>query len=213
LTGGGAAIILDQELPATNSKVTIRGNRSQGDSTFAVVLGTIDSVIAQNIVDATEGTALFVGGNNTNLQIRGNRIRNAGTRAIRFNTAFFPGSANTGVLVARNIITNAGRSGISVDSVGGESALVASTIQGNTIKDCGLGIGGGDGIRIEAAAPGNTGNTISKNKISGSFNHDCHDATLGAGTAGTGNTWDHDTATTQSVANLCLPGPANGLAD
>jgi hypothetical protein len=179
-----------------------------------VILGTLDSVFSKNKVNATAFTAVFVGGGNVNLGIVGNTVTNAGTRAIRFNTAAFGGSASTGVLVTKNVIDSAGVHGITADSGAGESTLVASTIVKNTVTDSGQG-GDGDGIRIEdpLATGANGGNTIADNTISGSFNHDCHDVSVGAGTAGTANTWSGNAATTQDVANLCFTGAANGVAD
>jgi nitrous oxidase accessory protein NosD len=205
-TSVAAAIIVDQEPGSTTDRLEVIGNKSQGDSTFAVILGTVDSVFAKNTVDSTAGTAIFVGGNNVNLEISKNTVTNAGTRGIRFNTAAFGGSANTGVLVSSNVVDNAGIHGISIDSSAGETTLTASTIEKNTVTNSGQS-GSGDGIRIEdpLASGANTGNTLDKNTISASFNHDCHDDT-----PNTGNTWTDNTATTQSVANLCFSGPANG---
>ena len=205
-TTNAAAIIVDQEPGSTTDRLEVIANKSQGDSTFAVILGTVDSVFAKNTVDSTVGTAIFVGGNNVNLEISKNTVTNAGTRGIRFNTAAFGGSANTGVLVANNVVDKAGVHGIAIDSSTGETTLTSSTIEKNTVTNSGQS-GSGDGIRIEdpTASGANTGNTIDKNTISGSFNHDCHDDT-----PNTGNTWTGNTATTQSVANLCFSGPANG---
>ena len=213
-TANAAAIIVDQEPGADTERLTVTGNKSQDDSTFAVILGTVDSVFSKNTVESTAGTAIFVGGNNTNLAITGNTVRNAGTRGIRFNVGIFGGSASATVTVSKNVIENAGVHGIAGDSSGGESSLVSSTIEMNVVTGSGQG-GSGDGIRIEdpAASGANGGNTIARNTISGSANHDCHDATAGGGTAGTANTWSHDAAATQSVADLCFPGAANGVAD
>ncbi|MCC6766415.1 MAG: right-handed parallel beta-helix repeat-containing protein [Deltaproteobacteria bacterium] len=215
-----AGIIMDQLSAATNDRIKITGNRSESDVTFAVILGTLDSSFSKNKVnsDGTTGTAVFVGGKNTNLVITGNTVTNAGTRAIRFNTQFFPGfppgGASTGVTVTKNVIDKAGSHGIAVDSGAGESALVASTIVKNTVTDSGQD-GAGDGIRIVdfMAMGANGGNTVEDNEVSGSFNHDCHDTTTGAGTAGTASTWVGNTATTHNVANLCFTGAANGVAD
>jgi nitrous oxidase accessory protein NosD len=211
---GAAAIIVDQEPGASTERLTVSKNQSQGDDTFAVILGTVDSEFSKNTVDATVGTSFFVGPNNLDLTISKNTVTNAGTRGIRFNTAIFAGTANASVVVSKNVVDQAGVHGIAVDSDAGESALVNSTIENNTVTASGQ-TGTGDGIRIvdPMASGANGGNTIERNKISGSFNHDCHDGTAGAGTAGSANTWASDTATTQNVANLCFTGAANGVAD
>lgn len=216
----GAGIILDQQTANTNDRIKVAGNRSEGDGTFAVILGTVDSTLSKNKVNgnAGTGTAIFIGGNNVNLGITGNTVTNAGTRAIRFNTQFFPGfppaGPNTGVVVTKNVIDKAGSHGIAVDSGAGESALVNSTIVKNTVTDSGQG-GAGDGIRIVdfMGMGANGGNTVEDNTISGSFNHDCHDTTTGAGTAGTASTWTGNAAATHNVTDLCFTGAANGVAD
>ncbi len=209
----GAGIILDQLSAATNEKLKIQSNRSLDDATFAVILGTVDSTFAKNKVigGAASGTAIFFGGNNVDLQITRNSVVGAGTNGIRFNTQFFPGfppSAPSSLLsVSKNDILNAGTHGIAVDSGAGEASLVSSIILKNTVTGSGDD-GAGDGIRIEdplATGP-NSGNDVEGNIISGSANHDCHDP------SGV-NTWSSNTAATQSVANLCFTGAANGVAD
>ena len=211
-----AAVIIDQEVVVTNSALTLERNKSQNDGTFAVVLGTADSRVRHNEIADTTGTAIFVGGNNVDLEISKNQITNAGTRGIRFNTAAFGGNANTGVWVMGNLVTGAGRHGIVADSGAGESTLINSIIEKNVVTNSGTGIDGGDGIRLEdpTLTGSNGGNTIRKNNISGSFHHDCHDGTAGTGTAGSANTWDtSNTAATQNLANLCFTGAANGVAE
>jgi hypothetical protein len=209
----GAAIILDQLSATTNEKLKVQSNRSMNDATFAVIVGTVDSTFAKNKIlgNATTGTGILLGGNNFDLLIKQNVVQNAGTNGIRFNTQSFPGFPPSGpssaLDVMKNDIQNAGAHGITIESVAGEASLVASTILKNEVTDSGEG-GTGDGIRVEdplATGP-NSGNDIVANIISGSANHDCHDSS-GA------NTWSSNQAATQSVANLCFTGAANGVAD
>lgn len=212
-TNIAAAIILDQLSSATNDRVKVTGNQSSADSTFAVVLGTVDSTLSKNKIfgGPTTGTAIFIGGNNVRLAIAGNTITEAGTRGIRFNTQLFPGfppsGPSTGVQVTKNTIERAGVHGIAIDSGAGEASLISSLVAKNKVIDSGQG-GAGDGIRVEdplATGP-NLGNRIEFNTISGSTNHDCHDPS-------TVNNWSSNTAATQSAANLCFAGAANGVAD
>lgn len=211
-TAEAAGIIIDQEVPSTNDRLKVLRNESHGDSTFAVILGTVDSSVERNLVEGSVGTAIFVGGGNQNLRLFRNTVSNAGTRGIRFNVFFFGGSVNTGVVVSKNVIEGAGVHGIAIDSVAGENALEFASITDNVVTGSGVG-GTGDGIRVEGGATGNRGNAIQFNEISGSANHDCHDATTGGGTAGTSSAWAGNTAATQNVANLCFTGAANGVAD
>lgn len=207
----GAAIILDQLSAATNDRVKVTGNRSTNDATFAVVLGTVDSKFAKNTITGgpTTGTAVFVGGNNERLDISRNTITEAGTRGIRFNTQFFPGFPPSGpsvaTVVAKNVIDRAGGHGIAIDSGAGEASCVSAIIAANRVTGQS---GTGDGIRIEdplAMGP-NYGNRVEFNIVSGSANHDCHDPS-------NVNNWSSNTAATQSAANLCFTGVANGVAD
>ena len=211
-TAEAAGIIVDQEIPSTNDRLKVLRNESHGDSTFAVIVGTVDSSFERNVVEGSLGTAIFVGGNNQNLRLFRNTVTSAGTRAIRFNVFFFGGSVSTGVTVSKNVIDGAGVHGIAIDSVAGESALAFAQITDNVVTGSGAG-GSGDGIRVEGGATANPGNVVQFNAISGSANHDCHDATTGGGTAGTSSAWAGNTAATQNVANLCFTGAANGVAD
>jgi hypothetical protein len=183
-TEAAAAIIVDQEPGSTTDRLKVLRNDSKNDATFAVVVGTTDSSFERNTVDGTVGTVIFVGGNNENLSLFRNVVSNVGTRGIRFNTFFFGGAPSTGVSVSKNTVTGAGVHGIAVDSVSGESALEYAMIADNVVTGSGAG-GTGDGIRIEGGATANPGNRVQFNTISGSANHDCHDATTGSGTAGT----------------------------
>lgn len=212
-TNVAAAVVLDQLSSATNDRVWVTGNRSTADSTFAVVLGTVDSTFSKNKIvgSPAAGTAIFVGGNNVRLALVGNTITEAGTRGIRFNAQLFPGfppsGPSTSVMVTKNVIDKSGSHGIAIDSGAGEASLVSSIIAKNIVTGSGQD-GAGDGIRIEdplATGP-NLGNRVEFNTVSGSFNHDCHDP------SGVNN-WSNNTAATQSVANLCFTGPANGVAD
>lgn len=212
-SNAGAAIILDQLSANTNDRVKVSGNRSIGDATFAVVLGTVESSLTKNAIFGSPltGTAIFIGGNNSQLAIKGNTITQAGTRGIRFNTQFFPGfppgGPTTGALVTKNVVDRAGVHGIAIDSGAGEASLTGSLVAHNEVIDSGQS-GTGDGIRVEdplATGP-NGGNQIESNAISGSANHDCHDPS-------NANTWSSNVAGTQSEPNLCFAGPANGVAD
>lgn len=211
-----AGIIIDQLTPDTNDRIKVTGNRSTNDATFAVVLGTVDSTFSKNKItgnpaDPNAGTAVFIGGNNTRLAITGNTITTAATTALRFDAFYFPGyppgGPSSSVSVTKNVIDSATRHGIYLDSFTGEPSLVNSSITKNKVLDSGQG-GAGDGIRVDdpLATGSNSGNTIDGNAISGSANHDCHDPS-------TANTWSNNTAATQSAANLCFTGPANGVPE
>ena len=55
------------------------------------------------------------------------------------------------------------------------------------------------------ANSGSTGNVFENNKASNNAEHDCHDDSVGMGTAGTGNTWKGDKGATSNKPGLCKP--------
>ncbi|MFO1200930.1 MAG: right-handed parallel beta-helix repeat-containing protein [Burkholderiaceae bacterium] len=71
-TAEAAAIIVDQEPGSTTDRLKVlRNDFPRDDSTFAVIVGTTDSSFERNTVAGALGTAIFVGGNNENLSLRG----------------------------------------------------------------------------------------------------------------------------------------------
>jgi parallel beta-helix repeat protein len=73
---------------------------------------------------------------------------------------------------------------------------------GNLLNENVADDNGRDGIRAESGA---TGNTIKNNKMGSVPNveHDVHDDSTGAGTAGTANTWQNNMCNTSSPLGLC----------
>jgi hypothetical protein len=57
-----------------------------------------------------------------------------------------------------------------------------------------------DGIRIDVQS---MQNQISENQMSDNVTHDCHDDSIGTGTAGTANFWVNDQGVTQNRPGLC----------
>ena len=101
-----------------------------------------------------------------------------------------PGNVN--IEVRQNAIDHMGASGIRTTP----SSLTNSVIAKNTSLSNAL-----DGIRIEAG--GNAGNRVERNVLRGNQEHDCHDDTVGTGTAGTANSWLGNSALTGNRPGLC----------
>ena len=57
-----------------------------------------------------------------------------------------------------------------------------------------------DGLRADEDA---VGNTFDGNQASSNGSHDCHDNSVGTGTAGTANTWKDNKGVTQTPAGIC----------
>jgi len=58
-----------------------------------------------------------------------------------------------------------------------------------------------DGIRVNDAF--STGNTVHDNRLKHNVTHDCHDNSMGTGTAGTSNSWINNDGTTSNPPGLC----------
>jgi parallel beta-helix repeat protein len=61
-----------------------------------------------------------------------------------------------------------------------------------------------DGIRVNVTSEGNT---IQKNQLRNNVTHDCHDDSVGSGTAGTANSWLDNHGGTENRPGLCRPEP------
>jgi parallel beta-helix repeat protein len=123
------------------------------------------------------------------------------------------GALSRGVIVELNRSRANGRSGIEV--VGGASGntLRHNDVRLNTLDGISLVNGdsntiarnhsrgnGRDGIRADSAS---AGNVISRNHMRRNREHDCHDDSVGAGTAGTANVWIKNKGRTENRPGLC----------
>jgi parallel beta-helix repeat protein len=101
----------------------------------------------------------------------------------------------TGIVVRSNDIRNNGGSGITL--FGADANLLKS----NHIEDNGVTPDDTtDGIRVDIFSENNQ---IVDNHMQGNITHDCHDDSMGGGTAGTANTWQGDRGNTENRAGLC----------
>ena len=87
-----------------------------------------------------------------------------------------------------------------------DSGILLDDAQSNTVGDSKVRNNGTanadmtDGIRVTASS---TGNTIHDNHLQHNVTHDCHDFSVGTGTAGTANTWINNRGETSIPAALC----------
>jgi len=167
------------------------------------ILGANENVIENNYVflNAATGTppALVSGGiivgASTFVTVRNNRSERNDAFGIRLQN----GAANN--LVEKNEVRENDRDGIRLESAppgvaGPFSAVTANTVQLNLIRR-----NGRDGIRVfdQLAA----GNTIERNVIRESGEHDAHDDSVGPGTGGTANLWIENKCETENKPELC----------
>ncbi|MGH3371920.1 MAG: right-handed parallel beta-helix repeat-containing protein [Nocardioidaceae bacterium] len=61
----------------------------------------------------------------------------------------------------------------------------------------------GIGVKDHPGMPLSARNVIRSNQVLDNAEHDCHDESVGAGTAGTANVWEHNHAETQNRPGLC----------
>jgi hypothetical protein len=101
----------------------------------------------------------------------------------------------TQIIVRANDVEDNLGSGITL--FGADSNL----LKANHVENNGTAAGDTtDGIRVDS---GSTNNQILENHMESNMTHDCHDDSVGGGTAGTANFWVNDTGATQNRPGLC----------
>jgi hypothetical protein len=189
--------------PSSHSTgLVVDGNQSINDATFVVATNSDNAAVDSNTITfsgSTNGTAILDFGSNNDLRVLYNVIKGgngSGTSGIKLSD--FSGSPSVGTTVTANKVT--GRYwGIRV--VG---AYTSALISGNTVTAA-----ANVGILIDISGPtgAESGNLITHNTVTstptGAFA--CEDQTTGVLTAGTADTWRHDTAGTavSSPAGIC----------
>ena len=99
------------------------------------------------------------------------------------------------IKVRNNDVTENRGSGIAL--FGADSNLLKT----NSVERNGTATGDNtDGIRLDS---GSLQNLISENHMRDNVTHDCHDDSMGGGTAGTANFWVNDQGVTQNRPGLC----------
>jgi hypothetical protein len=207
------------------SNVTMTNNTSEDDGSFVIFTGTKNATFSQNqgenfgrngVLPGYGDAAVAVGPGNQYLVISENCLEEGNvpvSNGIAFTTIFGSGSANMYLYVKNNQIKRFPGTGILVEVVdpGPQATLDFSVILGNEVEDNGV-----DGIYVEWANGGlftiNGGNELFDNQAEGNQSFDCRDDSSGVKTAGTTNTWFHNTGNFSSPAGLCAPGTGQGYA-
>jgi hypothetical protein len=190
-----SAITITKFDPNTVSQVNINHNVSHQDGTLAAIFHSTESLVTDNQAVNNTGSAIFIGNENSGLQVLRNNIQGS-FRGVRANTAADTGPASTQATISNNTVSNTVDDGINV----APDSLTNSTISNNSVNSSGR-----DGVFIDDTA-GNGGNVVSGNVLQSNVHFDCEDLTTGTGTAGTANTWQTNQATTSNPAGLC-PAP------
>jgi hypothetical protein len=120
----------------------------------------------------------------------------------------------TGNVVGANVVGGNDSIGISIS---GDSTTVAANAifehpnyglvinsgSGNLVRRNHVRANGVDGIYLSPAA---SGNSVVENFLRLNVEHDCHDDSVGSGTAGTANIWRRNNGQTSQPPGLCVPG-------
>ena len=158
--------------------------------------GGANNIIARNGVQIGRGAGADVDGNT----IWGNSYT---------GTAFPPPAENpddndaTGILVFS--VTNgvevgnnyAFQNDLGIDVGTASGVLVRNNLATNNVFN---------GLRAESDT---SGNVFAENRARDNGAHDCYDGSVGAGTAGTANTWKNDKGVTQQPPGICRPNGDN----
>lgn len=211
------------------SSFSLRSARVDGneltDNGFGVALvSSADVSVTRNNVRNSSAVGVFVS-LGTNISARGNRITDSGsalvydssTGDIRFNLV--ERAAETGISllsdhdvdVGFNFVAESG-AGIELLEATGNSlqhnliersirhGILLDASDDNTIQSNRSRANGADGLRIASLS---SGNTIHRNRMLSNAEHDCHDNTIGAGTAGTANYWISNRGRSNHPSGLC----------
>ncbi|HEY0813521.1 MAG TPA: right-handed parallel beta-helix repeat-containing protein [Pseudonocardia sp.] len=192
-TGNNSAAVNtagDGNRPSTGLK--IQRNQSIDDATFAVVVNAMGASVSDNVVQRTTratvavGSALYIGGGTTGVQITRNTVSGGAATGIRVTNAFGP--VNNSLVVSGNRIV--GRSdGIRLTGQTSGSINTNDVAQSTDV-----------GILLDKD---NAGVTVNGNKVAGSKVLDCQDVSTGSRTAGTADTWTANLGVRAQPRGLC----------
>jgi hypothetical protein len=221
--GGGSATLLRNHIteirsadPALrgcqNGIAVLVGRSSEGQ------VGT--AILRDNEIDAYQKGGVMVDGAGSSALLDGNTVTGVGpTPVIAQNGIQISRGAVATVLLNTvqdnqySLAPASGSDGVLLYQAGAGTVVDRNTIRRND-ENIGLYSTSGveilknrivtsafwDGIYVDSAS---SGNHIHRNFLRGNAEHDCHDDSVGAGTSGTANTWDHNDGVTENKPGLC----------
>jgi len=188
------AIVIDTFL-AKPSGLTITRNASVDDSSIAL-FHVQNSTVSKNFSLRSAGSAIYVGGDTSNLQIKQNRLQDGSFNGISIHDdTSFPAAPNTNLLVERNKISGFGLNGIRIQGVGNTNVVQYNRSEDN-VQD-GLHAAGGANDLPETSA----NFLIKRNMMRFNSSFDCYD-----GNVPTLNQWVENKGFTQNQSGLCKHG-------
>jgi parallel beta helix pectate lyase-like protein/thrombospondin type 3 repeat protein len=184
----------------------VTGAGGGGLAGFLAILGGDRITVARNEASGA-GTVIALGAS-SRVTIEENTLSSS-EAGIRFLQGSAGAASQTAIEVVRNKITGMHNDGIVAhgSSATEVASLADSRIAGNTIT-----ANAADGIYLGLRT---VGNLVEGNFLRSNVEHDCHDDSVGTGTAGTGNTWRNNDALTENRPGLCTnrDGDGDGVPD
>jgi len=179
--------------------VTVEGNKSIDDRSFATFFATSHLRVAANFVrgrprDPTPGSAIFIGAGNHDVLVKRNYIESTGGNGIDVRDTGGDGSDGeppSNVDILKNKVREAGQHGIDVSATGADEYEVRGNL---AVRSREVGIHAGP--RTEDAA-------FAHNLAFGNGRLDCQDQSRGDGTAGTDNHWRGNVGARAAPAGIC----------
>lgn len=166
-----------------------RGTNVESDRNLVLgnLIGTdVNGRTAPGMGNGSAGVYVADGG--TANVLAGNLLAGNGTGAAITGTTL---GGPDGTRVEANVILQNSGDGLHIDFSS------ANIVRRNRIQ-----ANGADGIRLGS---GGSNNSVLENFLRNNLEHDCHDDSVGSGTAGTANTWRRNNGQTSQPPGLCLP--------
>jgi len=203
------------------TRLRITGNALIDDAPI-ILVNTTNSVISHNLSLRSSGSGIFFGGGVSGVEVSHNVLRDGAFTGInlRFDPANYPvTTADTNNVIRDNVISGFGDSGIRLRDGASGNIVAGNRVTGNgtgndpttgdgislenadnnVIRDNRVAHNRRDGIRVDAAS---TGNRIENNRLQDNGEHDAHDDSTGALTAGTANRWAGNSGMTENRPGL-----------
>lgn len=186
VTGNVANTNGNYGIDVDGNSATVTGNTANSNVADGFFIDATMAKISRNTADSNQGLA-FSSGAGFWIEVGAASTVTGNTASTNVGDGFLLQNS-TGIIFSNNGANANGGDGIHLVSADGNA------VSGNTASN-----NGNDGIDVDTDS---SGNVIRNNIALSNTVDDLFDASSGTGTAGTANTWSHNTATTRSPAGL-----------
>ncbi len=128
--------------------ILVAGNSSQTDSTLVALFNTNGALITCNTITNPTGSAIYIGGGDSNIRVSGNRITGGAFSAVRVANAFGAG-ANSAITVTGNTLKN-NRYGVNVGVLAINSGETVQVHQNNITGNSAFGVNNDSSGAVDA---------------------------------------------------------------